>query len=119
MSNLTNRSRFAVLGVGLCVLAACSSGPATKDQVCADYDTLASAVVKGNGFGNPVFVAAKDLADTASRYSPQEQLASDAKSLQAIGESGSTSAGDLEDATRSIAALCGAAPLTIQGLTQQ
>lgn len=102
------------VAVSLC-LSGCSSSPATRDDVCEKYDALAQQVRQGNGFGNPVFDAIDDLAGVSASYEGAD-LKADADQLKQIGDSGSTSVGELENATQAIANECDAAPLSMQAL---
>jgi hypothetical protein len=89
-------------------LAGCSSGPATKDQVCSSFDALGNQLLQGNGsIGNPLFHKAGDLADVASRYQGSPSLAADAAALKKIAKSDSTGGPELMRATTHVANLCG------------
>ena len=88
-------------------LAGCSSGPSTKAEVCEKYEALSAQVLKGNGFGNPVFDAVDALAGKADAYEGDTDVQADGEQLRAIADSDSTSIGELESATSSIGSLCG------------
>jgi hypothetical protein len=87
--------------------AGCASGPSTKSELCASFNTLDQQLLKGNGvFGNPLFRAADDLGDVAARY-PDATVSRDGAALHKIADSDSTSGGELMDATGHIANVCG------------
>ena len=95
----------AVIASGL---VACSSGPSTREEVCEAYDDLGRSVMGANGFfDNAVFSNAEDLADVADRYEGTPALDSDAKKLNRIADSDSTSGSELMNAATTIANLCG------------
>jgi hypothetical protein len=94
----------ALIGVGV---TSCSSGPATRTDVCNAYDDLGRQLMQGNGLiGNPLFHKADDLAGVAKRYQAAD-LSSDATALHRIAKSDSTSGMELMQATTAIADLCG------------
>jgi hypothetical protein len=94
-----------LLGAG--TLAACSSGPSTRAEVCSAYDDLGRQVLQGNGlFGNPVFHKADHLSDVAKRYGGAD-LSADSAALHHIAKSDSTSDAEITQATGGIADLCG------------
>lgn len=97
-----------IIAVAVVLLAAaCSSGPATKDEVCGSFDDLGAQMLQGNGiFGNPLFRAAESLADTADRYDGSD-ISADAERLHKIADADSTSVAELMNATPQIARLCG------------
>jgi hypothetical protein len=98
----------ALIMAGLTFLSACSMGPATKQEVCAEFDDLGRKVAGANGIvDNAVFNSADDLADLAERYSGTENLGTDAAQLSAIADSTSTNGLQLMNATEHIADLCG------------
>ncbi len=48
-------------------VSACAAGPATKADVCAEFDTLGERYAEATGIlDNAVFSQADDLADAAS-----------------------------------------------------
>lgn len=97
------------------LLGGCAeTGPSTQQEVCNDYSDLSSQALEGNGiFGNPVFNAAESLGDTASRYEGDANVSAEGAELKAIADSDSTSILELQEASVSIAAMCGQAPLAI------
>ena len=119
MKGIKNRAAFALVGgVVLAALAACSDpGPSTAAEVCEDYDELSMALIERNGlFDNTLFRRAGDLGDSASRYEANAAVQADGEVLVDISDSSSTSGIELESASRSIAALCDAPPLTINAV---
>jgi hypothetical protein len=102
-----HRAALALLTTA-CLVASCSLGPASKDDVCASFDALDKQLSHGNGIiGNPLFHKAGDLADVADRYNGTPTLASDAAEPHKIAKSKATSDMELANATRHIAQLCG------------
>jgi hypothetical protein len=100
-------------------VAGCSaeSGPSTQAQVCDGYDELSQALLEGNGlFGNPLFDTAGDLGDAASRFEANAEVQADGQRLQEIADADSTSGAELEQATRAVAAACGAPPLSVNAV---
>lgn len=99
---------FAVLSLACApALTGCSSGPSTKQELCAAYDDLGRQVLQGNGIiGNPVFHKAESLGDAAARY-PDTDLSADAAALKKIASSKSTSGIELSAASRGVARVCG------------
>ena len=96
---------LALAGV---LVTGCTSGPSTKEQICASFDALGTQLTEGNGIiGNPLFHKAGALADVASRYHGEPNLAVDATALRRIADSDSTSGVELTRATVHIAQLCG------------
>jgi hypothetical protein len=105
--------RFVIAVSAVLLAAACSAGPATKEDVCREFDELGTQMLRGNGIiGNPLFHAAESLADTADRYGITD-ISKDAKRLHEIADSDSTSVAELMSATTQISRLCGH-PLGIQ-----
>lgn len=110
------KAGLTLLVAAAVLLASCTAEPTNRAQVCADFDALAKTIRSGNGFGNPVFDAVGDLASTAGRYQGAENLSQTADRLERIADSESTTVLDLENATVSLASLCGG-PLSFRAYT--
>lgn len=94
------------------LLAGCSFGPATRDELCAGFDELSDQALSGNvGFGNPLFREAGQLADLAGRY--EGELYGDGEALRAIADSDATDLNELRNASMHIADECGSPPVGI------
>lgn len=105
-------ARWAVLAVSVAVagfvVSGCATGPATRSDVCAEFDALGEKITNANGIiDNPVFSKAGDLADAAGRYDGSPSLSGDADALDHIADASLTSGGELMAATPHIAELCG------------
>lgn len=113
---------LAVLGAGIVIvlglfgfLANMLGGDeaATRDSICLKYDELSERLRQGNGiFDNPLFNKAGDLGDVAARYDGDVGVNVDGEMLKRIASADSTNGAELEAASRNIADLCGAPPLT-------
>jgi hypothetical protein len=103
--------RRLLLACGTVVLlAGCSFGPATRDELCAGFDELGDQALSGNaGLGNPLFREAGQLADLAERY--DGRLYGDADALRAIADSYATDLDQLRNASMHIADECGSSPV--------
>ena len=106
-------SRRRVRGTGrgmilmLVVLVGCG-GDTTREDVCGAYNGLSAEVSGPHPFSdNVVFRKARALSNQASRYKDSAVVMAEADDLRRIGESNSTSLGELSDATTAIAGLCG------------
>ena len=88
-------------------MAACSTGPTTKTQLCSDFDELGTRISKANGvFDNGIFRQAGKLGSSAEAYEGAD-LARDAKRLKDISDSNSTSGLELMQASTGTASVCG------------
>lgn len=66
-----------------------------------------------NIIGNPLFEKADTLGDLASRHQGSVAVQNDGSALKRIADSSSTSGAALQSASRNIASLCGAPPLSL------
>ncbi|GLZ29150.1 hypothetical protein Lesp02_13400 [Lentzea sp. NBRC 105346] len=108
-------SRYLIAGVTVLV-AACSIGPTTKEDVCQSFTELGNSVLKANGIAdNAIFRNADRLSGIAMRYQGGTTLKSDADALARIADSGRTNGLELMTATTGIAKLCGH-PLALDSL---
>jgi hypothetical protein len=105
---------WRTLALGLCIattaiaLPGClSSGPATKQDLCASFANLGQQVLSPHLSDNVIFRDAGSLADTASRYDSDQTVKDSAARLKSIADGSSTSVSDLMNATTAIAAVCG------------
>lgn len=110
-----HRSAAAMSGMVAFACMACSSGPATKADLCASFEHLGTEMLSPHPFSNSgIFTAAGELGDRASSYQGNAAVAQEGPVLKAVKESGSTSIEDLMNATTAIAGVCGH-PLGIGG----
>ena len=102
-------SKRMIAAVGLLsVLAGCgASGPATKDDLCSDFDAVGNQLYRGVFNDNGVFKAAGDLAGTARRYQASSDVQASADGIEKISKSKSTTLNELRNSTIAIADVCG------------
>jgi hypothetical protein len=106
-----------VLALGLAGGGCTESGPSTEAEVCQAYDDLSAALLDTNGFfDNAVFHRAGDLGGLAARFEGDSSVRADGQALKAIADGDETSGAELEDASRNVASLCGAPPLTVNSI---
>lgn len=92
----------------LSVVSGCATkGPATKDELCTDFDAVSNQLYRGVFNDNGVFRAAGDLAGTARRYQDSTAVQASADQIAKIAKSDSTSLNELRNATIAIADVCG------------
>lgn len=92
----------------LSVLSGCAAqGPATKDELCSDFDAVSNELYRGVLNDNGVFRTAGDLAGTARRYQASSAVQASADGIEKISESKSTTLNELRNATIAIADVCG------------
>ena len=92
----------------LSVLGGCAAqGPATKDELCSDFDAVSNQLYRGVFNDNGVFRTAGDLAGTAKRYQASAAVQASADGIKRISKSKSTTLNELRNATVAIADVCG------------
>lgn len=103
-----NRHWVAGTVIALSALSGCAAdGPATKAELCSDFDAVSNELYRGVLSDNGVFRTAGRLADTAERYQDSSAVRASAAGIEKISESKSTTLNELRNATMAIADVCG------------
>ena len=109
MNRRTKNWRWATgcVVVALALPGCAGQGPATKDELCSDFDAVSKQLYRGVFSDNGVFRTAGDLADTAKRYQESSAVQASADRIEKISKSDSTTVTELRNATAAIADVCG------------